>query len=54
MADFDKSIENAKSAYNGKDKVMSVIVTGGNIAFLLHILVVFGDQCMKFSVGFQR
>lgn len=33
VADFDKSIEKAKSAYNGKDKVMSVIVTGGNIGF---------------------
>ena len=33
VADFDKSIENVKSAYNGKDKVMSVIVTGGNIGF---------------------
>ncbi|MEB2278825.1 siderophore ABC transporter substrate-binding protein [Lysinibacillus xylanilyticus] len=33
VADFDKVIENAKSAYNGKDKVMSVIVGGGNIGF---------------------
>lgn len=33
VADFDKVIENAKSAYNGKDKVMSVIVGGGDIGF---------------------
>lgn len=33
VADFDKSIEDAKSAYNGKDTVMSVIVSGGNIGF---------------------
>jgi len=33
VADLDKSIENAKSAYNGTDKVMSVIVSGGNIGF---------------------
>ena len=32
---------------------MSVIVTGGNIGFAAP-LVVFGDQCMKFSVGLQR
>ncbi|QDQ01461.1 siderophore ABC transporter substrate-binding protein [Lysinibacillus fusiformis] len=33
VADFDKSIEDAKSAYNGTDTVMSVIVSGGNIGF---------------------
>ncbi|MGE7948796.1 siderophore ABC transporter substrate-binding protein [Lysinibacillus sp. NPDC093688] len=33
VADFDKVIEDAKSAYNGKDKVMSVIVGGGDIGF---------------------
>ncbi|MEK5334221.1 siderophore ABC transporter substrate-binding protein [Lysinibacillus sp. FSL W8-0992] len=33
VADFDKVIENAKSAYNGTDKVMSVIVAGGDIGF---------------------
>ena len=30
---FDKAIENAKSAYNGKDTVMSVVVSGGSIGF---------------------
>ncbi|MFD0960019.1 siderophore ABC transporter substrate-binding protein [Paenibacillus chungangensis] len=33
VADFDQAIEKAKSAYNGTDKVMSVIVSGGNIGF---------------------
>lgn len=33
VADFDKVIENAKSAYNGTDTIMSVIVAGGNIGF---------------------
>lgn len=33
VADFDKVIEDAKSAYNGKDTVMSVIVSGGDIGF---------------------
>ncbi|NLJ97335.1 MAG: ABC transporter substrate-binding protein [Clostridiales bacterium] len=33
IADFDKAIEEAKSAYNGSDKVMSVVVSGGNIGF---------------------
>lgn len=33
IADFDKAIEDAKSAYNGTDTVMSVIVSGGNIGF---------------------
>ena len=54
IADFDKSIEKAKSAYNGKDKVMSVIVTGGNIGFARRTLVAFGDLCMTFSVGLQH
>lgn len=33
VADFDQVIEKAKSAYNGTDTVMSVIVSGGNIGF---------------------
>ena len=33
IADFDKAIEDAKSAYNGTDTVMSVVVSGGNIGF---------------------
>ncbi len=33
IAALDKAIENAKSTYNGTDKVMSVIVSGGNIGF---------------------
>ncbi|MDQ0091185.1 iron complex transport system substrate-binding protein [Paenibacillus anaericanus] len=33
VADFDKAIEAAKSAYNGTDTVMSVIVSSGNIGF---------------------
>ena len=33
VADFDKAIEDAKSAYNGTDTVMSVVVSGGNIGF---------------------
>ncbi len=32
-ADFDKAIEEAKAAYNGTDKVMSVVVSGGSIGF---------------------
>lgn len=32
-ADFDQSIEKAKSAYNGTDKIMSVVVSGGDIGF---------------------
>ncbi|WP_394523864.1 siderophore ABC transporter substrate-binding protein [Lacrimispora sp. JR3] len=32
-ADFDQAIEKAKSAYNGTDKVMSVVVSGGEIGF---------------------
>ncbi len=33
VAEFDKSINNAKAAYNGQDTIMSVIVSGGNIGF---------------------
>lgn len=33
VADFDQAIAEAKSAYNGKDTVMSVVVSGGNIGF---------------------
>lgn len=33
VADFDKAIADAKSAYNGTDTVMSVVVSGGNIGF---------------------
>lgn len=33
IEDFDKSIEDAKSAYNGTDTVMSVVVSGGEIGF---------------------
>ncbi|HEY4389846.1 MAG TPA: siderophore ABC transporter substrate-binding protein [Paenibacillus sp.] len=33
VADFDKAIEDAKSAYNGSDTVMGVEVSGGNIGF---------------------
>lgn len=32
-AEFDQAIEKAKSAYNEKDKVMGVIVSGGDIGF---------------------
>ncbi|MHA7964840.1 siderophore ABC transporter substrate-binding protein [Paenibacillus sp. CAU 1782] len=32
-ADFDQAIEKAKTAYNGTDKIMSVVVSGGNIGF---------------------
>ena len=32
-ADFDQAIEDAKSAYNGTDTVMSVVVSGGEIGF---------------------
>ena len=32
-AELDKAIEQAKSAYNGTDKIMSVVVSGGNIGF---------------------
>lgn len=33
VADFDKSIEDAKAAYNGTDTIMSVVVSGGDIGF---------------------
>ncbi len=32
-ADFDQAIKAVKSAYNGKDTIMSVVVSGGNIGF---------------------
>ncbi|WNS41350.1 siderophore ABC transporter substrate-binding protein [Paenibacillus sp. MMS20-IR301] len=32
-ADFDKAIADAKAAYNGTDKIMSVVVSGGTIGF---------------------
>lgn len=31
--DFKSSIEEVKEAYNGEDKIMSVVVSGGNIGF---------------------
>ncbi len=33
IADFDQVIEKAKSAYNGTDTIMSVVVSGGDIGF---------------------
>jgi len=33
VADFDKSIEDAKAAYNGTDTIISVVVSGGEIGF---------------------
>lgn len=33
VADFDKSIDEAKSAYNGTDTIMSIVVSGGDIGF---------------------
>ncbi|AFS77524.1 periplasmic binding protein [Gottschalkia acidurici 9a] len=33
VADFDQAIKDAKSAYNGTDTVMSVVVSGGDIGF---------------------
>ncbi len=33
VADFEKSIADAKAAYNGTDKMISVIVSGGNIGY---------------------
>ena len=33
VAEFDKAIEDVKSSYNGRDTIMSVIVSGGNIGF---------------------
>ncbi len=32
-ADFDQAIQDAKAAYNGTDKIMSVVVSGGDIGF---------------------
>ncbi len=32
-ADFDKAIADAKSAYNGTDTIMSILVSGGEIGF---------------------
>lgn len=33
VADFDKAIADAKSAYNGTDTIISVVVSGGEIGF---------------------
>ncbi|MEW9095947.1 MAG: siderophore ABC transporter substrate-binding protein [Clostridiaceae bacterium] len=33
VADFDQAIKDAKSAYNGTDTVMSIVVSGGDIGF---------------------
>ena len=33
IREFDKAIDDAKSAYNGSDTVMSVVVSAGNIGF---------------------
>ena len=33
VADFEKVISDAKSAYNGTDTIMTVVVSGGNIGF---------------------
>ena len=33
VADFDPAIQDVKSAYNGTDTVMSIIVSGGNIGY---------------------
>lgn len=33
VTDFDQAIEEAKSAYNGTDTMMSVVVSGGDIGF---------------------
>lgn len=33
VEEFDNAIEKAKLAYNGSDRIMSVIVSGGNIGF---------------------
>jgi len=33
IADFDKTIADAKAAYNGIDTIISVVVSGGNIGF---------------------
>ncbi|MGI5899138.1 MAG: siderophore ABC transporter substrate-binding protein [Christensenellales bacterium] len=33
VSDFDQAIANAKSAYNGADTIMSIVVSGGEIGF---------------------
>lgn len=33
IAEFESALERAKAAYNGTDRIMSVIVSGGNIGF---------------------
>lgn len=33
IAEFDQALEKAKAAYNGTDRVMGVIVSGGNIGY---------------------
>ncbi|HAG42649.1 MAG TPA: iron ABC transporter substrate-binding protein, partial [Clostridium sp.] len=33
VADFGQAIKDAKSAYNGTDTVMSIVVSGGDIGF---------------------
>jgi len=33
IADFDKAIADVKAAYNGKDTIMSLVVSGGKIGF---------------------
>lgn len=33
VANFDKAINDAKSAYNGTDTIMSIVVSGGDIGF---------------------
>lgn len=33
IAEFDNAIEETKGAYNGSDKVMSIVVSGGDIGF---------------------
>lgn len=45
IRDFDNSIKEAKSSYNGEDRVMTVIVSGGNIGFSApHFGRVFGPM----------
>lgn len=45
IRDFDNSIQEAKSSYNGEDRVMTVIVSGGNIGFSApHFGRVFGPM----------
>ena len=33
VSDFNQSIEDVKSSYNGKDTIMSIVVSGGDIGF---------------------